>query len=255
MLVATVTNLDVKWHENEEVARIGTAGWSVPAGGAGVFAKEGSQLQRYSARLSCVEINSSFYRPHRSETYIRWAASVPSRFRFAVKTPRAITHEARLRNSEAPLKAFTEQVRSLGSTLGPILIQLPPSLKFAPTLAESFLSEFRKLFGGDIVFEPRHPTWFAPPADELLRTYRVARAAADPAPDPRGVIPGGWTGLRYWRLHGSPQVYFTAYGEERLRPIADQMSLNDWCIFDNTASGAAIVDALLFQRLIQPCPS
>lgn len=75
---------------------IGTAGWSIPARHAQAVPAEGSQLQRYATALGGVEINSSFYRPHRPETYARWAASTPASFRFAVKCPRAITHEARL---------------------------------------------------------------------------------------------------------------------------------------------------------------
>ena len=194
---------------NKETPRIGTAGWSIPSAAAGAFGKEGSQLQRYGACFSCAEIDTSFYRSHRPETYARWAASVPSSFRFAVKTPRAITHEAKLRDAHGPLKTFLEQVRLLGPALGPILVQLPPSLLFDPALAETFLSDFRKLFAGEVVIEPRGPTWFGSDADELLRAYRVGRVAADPAPCPEGAIPGGWAGVRYWRLHGSPRMYFS----------------------------------------------
>lgn len=236
---------------NKETPRIGTAGWSIPSAAAGAFGKEGSQLQRYGACFSCAEIDTSFYRSHRPETYARWAASVPSSFRFAVKTPRAITHEAKLRDAHGPLKTFLEQVRLLGPALGPILVQLPPSLLFDPALAETFLSDFRKLFAGEVVIEPRGPTWFGSDADELLRAYRVGRVAADPAPCPEGAIPGGWAGVRYWRLHGSPRMYFSPYGEDRLCPIAEALSPNDWCILDNTASGAATSDALLLQRLVQ----
>ena len=75
---------------------IGTAGWSLPGAHFGLFPRDGSHLERYATRFSCVEINSSFYRPHRQETYARWAASVPENFRFAVKMPRTITHHARL---------------------------------------------------------------------------------------------------------------------------------------------------------------
>jgi len=237
---------------NQQSPRIGTAGWSLPSAAAGTFPKQGSQLQRYSACFSCTEINSSFYRPHRAETYARWAASVPSGFRFAVKTPRSITHGAKLRDAHRPLKAFLEQVRLLGPALGPVLVQLPPSLKFDPALTEGFLSDLRQLTAGEVVLEPRHSSWFGSDADELLGAYCAGRVAADPAPDSKGAIPGGWAGLRYWRLHGSPRVYYTRYGEDRLRPIAEALSPNDWCIFDNTASGAAIPDALLLQNLVQP---
>jgi uncharacterized protein YecE (DUF72 family) len=234
---------------DEAQPRIGTAGWSLPSFATALFGHEGSQLQRYSARFSCAEINTSFYRPHRPETYTRWAASVPKGFRFAVKAPRAITPEARLRDAHPPLNAFFDQVHALGPALGPILIQLPPSLEFDFALTDAFFFSFRQLFAGQAVLEPRHRTWFGPTADELLRAYCIGRVAADPARCPAAAIPGGCPGLRYWRLHGSPRMYFTPYGEDRLRPFADRLSPSDWCIFDNTGSGAATTDALLLQGI------
>jgi uncharacterized protein YecE (DUF72 family) len=230
---------------------IGTAGWSISSATRSVFPDAGSQLERYSARFSCVEINSSFYRPHRVQTYARWAASTPPGFRFAVKAPRAITHEARLRNAREPLAAFVDQIGALGSRLGPMLIQLPPSLHFYEAVADAFLSELRLLFPGDIVWEPRHPSWFDLAAETLLADHRIARVAADPACCTAAAAPGGWRGFGYWRLHGSPRKYYTAYGEERLRPLSEALSPGDWCVFDNTAAGSAIVDALLMQSIVR----
>src|ERR1700735_1262435 len=86
--------------------RIGTAGWSIPKYCAGEFPVGGSGLERYAARFNCTEINSSFYRPHRRTTYERWAHSVPAGFRFAVKLPKAITHERRLNDIDGPLDRF-----------------------------------------------------------------------------------------------------------------------------------------------------
>jgi len=225
--------------------RVGTAGWSVPS----ALGAQGSQLQRYAAQLSCVEINSSFYRPHRVATYARWAASVPEGFRFAVKAPRAITHEARLRDASPLMQAFLEQIGALGAALGPVLVQLPPSLKFDPRLAQDFLSDLRSRFAGEVVIAPRHPSWFSHEAEELLRAHEIGRVAADPAPVAEAATPGGWPGLRYWRLHGSPQMYHTPYGDERLRVLAERLEPGDWVIFDNTASGAALPDALRLQQL------
>jgi len=232
-------------------SRIGTAGWSVPSVAKDAFEKEGSHLERYSSRFYCVEINSSFYRPHRAETYARWAASVPASFRFAVKAPRAITHGERLYDSRFRLKEFCDQIAGLGQALGPILVQLPPSLEFDPAHIETFLSDFRRQFEGEAVLEPRHSSWFGSDADELLCAYRLGRVAADPARCSEAAAPGGWAGLRYWRLHGSPRMYYSPYGEARLRCMVGLFSPSDWCIFDNTASGAAIHDALLLQRLLQ----
>jgi len=76
--------------------RIGTAAWSLPLRLSERFPGEGQHLQRYARVLNCTEINSSFYRSHRIETYERWAALTPADFRFAVKLPRSVSHEARL---------------------------------------------------------------------------------------------------------------------------------------------------------------
>ena len=107
---------------------IGTAGWAIPAHHARAFPGDGSHLQRYAGQLPAAEINSSFHRWHRPKTYARWAACVPGGFRFAVKLPREITHTRRLVGAEEPLRRFLDEAGSLGEKLGPLLIQLPPSV-------------------------------------------------------------------------------------------------------------------------------
>ena len=109
--------------------RIGVAGWSLPAGSGDQFAAGAHQLQRYASRLDAVEINSSFYRSHARSTYAGWASLVPREFRFAVKVPRSITQYARLRDVEALLDAFMEEVGGLGRRLGRLLCNAP-SLAF-----------------------------------------------------------------------------------------------------------------------------
>jgi hypothetical protein len=94
--------------------RIGTAGWSIPTEHAAPFPALGSHLERYAAVFDAVEINSSFYRPHRPATYERWAASVPEGFRFAVKVPKAITHERRLKGVGDLLNASCPRWQALG---------------------------------------------------------------------------------------------------------------------------------------------
>src|SRR5689334_17239458 len=110
--------------------RVGTAGWAIPRPVAERFPAEGSGLARYAARFDAVEINSTFYRSHRPATYARWVASTPPQFRFAVKLPRTITHEARLADSAARIAAFRAEAAQLGEKLGPLLVQLPPSLAY-----------------------------------------------------------------------------------------------------------------------------
>jgi len=233
--------------------RIGTAGWAAPRN-LDVFPAEGTGLERYAAVFDCAEINSSFYRPHRRTTYERWAASTPTDFRFAVKVPKTISHERRLVDIAEPLARFLDECAGLGDKLGPLLIQLPPSLKFEPEVVERFLADWRKATPSATVLEPRHQSWFDAPADALLRTFEVARVAADPAVVPAAAEPGGWTGLTYWRLHGSPVMYASAYGADFLKALAARMTRDAWCIFDNTRSGAATTDALALINLRRPAP-
>lgn len=229
-----------------ESPRIGVAGWSLRRDLTDRFGAGDSQLARYATRFDCVEINSSFYRPHRPATYARWAQAVPDTFRFAVKMPKSITHEARLRDHGPLLDAFLEQSGALGSRRGPILVQLPPSLRFEPDLAERFFGDLRTCHDGPVVCEPRHASWFTEAADAVLRSAQVARVAADPAPVPAAAETGGWDGLCYHRLHGSPHMYYSGYGPERLEPLATGLgpATDRWIIFDNTALGEAIPDAL-----------
>jgi uncharacterized protein YecE (DUF72 family) len=238
---------------------IGCAGWSIPKLYASNFPDTGTHLERYAARFCGVEINSSFYRPHRPQTYKKWAASVPEHFRFAVKVPKVITHELRLQNASEPLQKFVAEVTALGPRLGPLLVQLPPSLSYDGNGATAFFSALRELFAGEVACEPRHASWFTPEADALLAVYQVARVAADPAVVPEASEPGGWKGLVYYRLHGSPTIYRSAYSIAYLRQLSarlqhlstdsDQPS-PAWCIFDNTAEGEATGNALeLIERL------
>jgi uncharacterized protein YecE (DUF72 family) len=237
------------------VIRIGTAGWSIPRQFAEEFGGGETGLHRYASRLAAVEINSTFRRPHKPETFARWAASVPEGFRFAVKLPKRITHELRLSGAEEPLQTFLTAIRPLGPRLGPLLVQLPPSLPFEADVGGAFLKLLRGEFAGDIVLEPRHSTWFTAAPDELLARNRVARAAADPARVPAAGIPGGWPDLAYFRLHGSPAMYRSAYEADYLDrlalTLASAAAAETWCIFDNTTLGAATGNALWLQRRLK----
>jgi uncharacterized protein YecE (DUF72 family) len=236
--------------------RIGTAAWALPRDVRDTFPPGTSNLARYAGCFDATEINSSFYRPHRRATYERWAASVPADFRFAVKLPKAITHEARFVDCEAQLTRFAGEVGGLGGKRGPVLVQLPPSFAFDVALADRFFAQLRQIVGGAAALEPRHPSWFGPEAEALLTNYSIARVAADPAPVPEAARPGGWPGLAYFRLHGSPRIYWSSYEApaqtmwfERAHEAGASES---WVIFDNTASGAATSDALAVARLTKP---
>jgi len=199
-----------------------------------------------------VEINSSFYRPHAFATYKRWAETTPADFHVAVKVPRTITHELKLRRSRVELERFLAETAGLGAKRGPLLVQLPPSHAFDRRVVARFFDGFRAMYGGSIVCEPRHASWFTAPADRLLEAYRVARVAADPpvvpgAGAPGSWKPGGWKHVQYFRLHGSPRMYWSRYSPDAIRVLAATLraaaAVEAWCIFDNTAMGTALENA------------
>lgn len=235
---------------------VAIAGWSIRTEHAGLFAGDGSHLQRYALRFDAVEINSSFYRSHKRDTYERWAASVPDTFRFAVKMPRQITHEHRLEHTGAGLTQFLREVGGLGKKLGCVLVQLPPGLAYDPRSVETFFGALRARYRGALVCEPRHSTWFTGAADARLEAHGVGRVAADPSCGEGGDEPSGSARVAYFRLHGSPVMYQSSYPDDYLAQLAARMRALAtrapvWCVFDNTARGAATLNGLNLQaRLI-----
>ena len=232
--------------------RIGTAGWSIPSDVAHRFPSDGSSLERYAARFGAAEINSSFHRPHRPSTYARWAGTVPADFRFSVKLPKTITHEAKLVGCAELVAAFLEESAGLGERCGPLLVQLPPSLAFDAAVADAFF----RLLPGPVVCEPRHPSWFEPAVNAWLAERGVARVAADPALAPGAEMPGGWPELAYFRLHGSPRTYWSHYEEPALQLWAGRVRVSllaaheVWVMFDNTAGSGAAGNALRLSELL-----
>ncbi|GGM23095.1 DUF72 domain-containing protein [Pseudomonas asuensis] len=236
---------------------IGCAGWSLPRSQWPEFPVDGTHLQRYAGRFNAVEINSSFYRSHQPATYAKWAESTPEDFRFAVKIPRQITHIQRLAQCGGLLNGFLSECGHLGEKLGCLLIQLPPSLAFNAEVADAFLDDFRARYNGPAVLEPRHPSWLQDEAQAILITHQIGQVAADPSPLAGGDKPSAWPGIAYYRLHGSPTIYHSSYAHDALETMAQaltnhqQKGVSTWCIFDNTASGAAVPNALALQHLIE----
>lgn len=235
---------------------IGCAGWSLASKDAPSFPTEGSHLERYAQVFSCVEINSSFYRPHQPKTYARWAASVPEAFRFSVKMPRTITHDLRLRQCEEPLLTFLEEVASLGNKLGCILIQLPPSLALNVEEATNFFALLRRSTQTPVVCEPRHASWFTPLGASVLSEAGIAFVQAHPPLVP-GVERPCDIGTFYIRLHGAPRIYYSAYDEAFIDAVATRIHLahaqgrDVWCVFDNTALGEAVPNALTLMKQLK----
>ncbi|WLA57519.1 DUF72 domain-containing protein [Bradyrhizobium diazoefficiens] len=230
--------------------RIGTAGWSIDKRYADGLPAPGSHLERYARRLTAVEINSSFRRRHKPRTYERWASSVPEDFRFSVKLPEEITHDRGLVGCDEILKIFAAETAGLGSKLGTWLIQLPPKLAFDAKTFDSFFDLVNGCSDAMVAIEPRNATWFTEEVESRLIERRIARVAADPARVPGSGEPGGWRGLAYFRWHGSPRMYYSDYDRQALFSLGRRLEsarlwgAETWCIFDNTAAGAALGNAL-----------
>lgn len=235
---------------------LGTAGWSLPRANQDEFPAGGSHLGRYAARFHGAEINSTFYKPHRASTFKRWASSVPAAFRFSVKLPKTITHEKRLVGATKLLDEFLASLAPLQDKLACLLVQMPPSFALEAGPANRFFTALRRRTSIDVAAEPRHPTWFTPEADALLAGHRVSRVAADPQCVPEAATPGGFTGLAYYRLHGSPRMYYSSYDNAFLERLAAEIAAHAaarrtvWCIFDNTASGAAMGNLLTLDNRV-----
>ena len=229
---------------------IGTAGWTIASRYQDALAGSGSHLERYAQRLNAVEINSSFRRHHRVQTYARWASSVPTHFRFSVKVPRALTHDGELTLRPEVLDPFIEEVLGLGRKLGVLLVQLPPRLAFDEPVARAFFRVLRKRIDVQVACEPRHPSWSSGSANRMLAKYEVARVAADPPPWPGADEPGGYERFAYFRWHGQPRKYYSDYDADHLASLRQRMSvvgeraLDVWAIFDNTVLGCALGNAL-----------
>ena len=142
-------------------------------------------------------------------------------------------------------------------------MQLPPSFEFEARPVRAFFRLLGDSFRGAVVCEPRHPSWFTAPVDRELAALRVGRVAADPAKSPEAARPGGWLGAEgdgrgavlYHRWHGAPRMYWSRYELAWVRARADALrrwpaGADRWCVFDNTAGGGAISNALELRALL-----
>ncbi|MCK8778780.1 DUF72 domain-containing protein [Rhizobium sp. NTR19] len=228
---------------------VATAAWSIPKTVADKFPAEGNGLSRYACVFNGVEINTTFYRRHKPATFARWAESVPEAFRFAVKMPKEISHVRRLEEIAEPFGTFLEDIVPLGPKLGPLLCQLPPSLSFDEDRVTRSLEMMRAHHDGQIVIEARHKSWASQEALSLLEHHKIGRVLADPALVwPRASFTGD---VPYLRLHGAPKIYYSSYSDEEIRDYAALLGKNSWCVFDNTASGAAIENALTMLTVLE----
>lgn len=240
--------------------RIGTSGWSYPHW-RGVLYPEGAKsaeyLRLYARVFPTVELNASFYRMQRAETYGGQAAAVPERFVFAVKAHRSITHEMRLEGVEPRWREFVSSAMALREKLGPVLLQFPPSFRCRPDLLEAFLDARRRGASEPprLAFEFRHASWFESGVLELLRAHGAALVAADSSRHPRAPLEIT-AQFAYLRFHGPEALFASSYSETQLnewaRRIREWISagLDVYAYFNNDAEGCAVRNALMLRELV-----
>jgi uncharacterized protein YecE (DUF72 family) len=248
--------------------RIGTSGWMYKDWGA-MFYPTGMKkgfLTYLANEFSTVEINSSFYHLPLASTFDKWKDEVPDDFVFAVKLSRFITHRKKLAGVREPLTTFFNRAKHMEEKLGPILIQLPPFLKYDEKLLDSFLESLdatrtKQKRAMRFALEPRHVSWFEKPnRSEVLKRLKEADVALVfphsrkiPSPDPDD--PENLTSdFVYVRFHGPSEFAASRYGASRLKPWANRIEkwsadgLDVFVYFNNDIHGHAVVDARTLKR-------
>jgi uncharacterized protein YecE (DUF72 family) len=237
-------------------AHVGCSGWEYKHW-RGNFYPAGTPRTRwfehYAATFDSVEINNTFYRLPEAATFARWAARAPSRFVFAVKASRFLTHMKKLKDPEAPLERLFTRLKPLGRHLGPVLYQLPPGWKLDRERLEHFLQALPK--GVRHVIEFRDPSWYSDHVFLMLERHRVALCLHD--------MHGSATGRTrvgpfvYVRFHGAAGKSGGAYSPDRLRGWADWLAaqleegLDVFAYFNNDVGGHAPRDAVTLRRFLE----
>ncbi len=226
---------------------IGTAAWNIPRADWKSFPEEGSVLQRYSQVLNAVEINSSFYKDHMARTYEKWKDITPNEFRFSVKLNQRFTHKCDLKISSIDLIKNLESINYLDEKWRVLLLQFPASQKFYKDRMEKMLETIRRAFSGIIALEARNISWASDDSISLMNQYKVSKVIVDPEK-----YPGFEVGKeKYYRFHGTPEIYRSSYSEEYLSNLYEKIKAcpdEVWCIFDNTTFGHATTNAVFLKE-------
>lgn len=238
---------------------IGTSGWSYKDW-RGIYYPEKLKatdwLLFYTNDFDIVEINASFYRLPKRETVENWTAKVPDNFRFCPKMSRYLTHIKRLKEPEEPLERFFGIFEPMKEKMGPVLVQLPPNLKFDYEVTEHFFKLLKKKYKQyDFALEVRHDTWMSDDALDLMATYEVAF-----------VISQSGVGFPYSemvtakniyvRFHGPKELYASAYTDEMLEDFAKKFKkwMKDghdiWVFFNNDWYANAIYNGRTLRKLM-----
>jgi uncharacterized protein YecE (DUF72 family) len=232
---------------------VGTSGWQYASWRGRFYATDVPQrawLEHYATRFPVVEVNNSFYMLPKETTFDRWREIAPRGFVFVVKASRYITHIRRLRGAKDSVDLFWSRATRLGNKLGPVLFQLPPTLRADPLLLEEFLAILPKAMRP--AFEFRNDSWRDDRVFDLLDRAGAAWVLADrPGWRVPLVVTGGWSYLRFHQ--GRPT--HPAYSRRKLRTWAERIAelpANDtYAFFNNDERAAAPGDALTLMGRLQ----
>ncbi|URM93372.1 DUF72 domain-containing protein [Actinomadura madurae] len=230
---------------------IGTSGWNY-ADWRGVLYPPGLPqrrwLHRYSEVFDTVENNNAFYRLPSRETFEQWRDGTPPGFVMAVKASRYLTHMKRLKDPEEPVERLMNAAAGLGPTLGPVLLQLPPTLRADPDRLAACLDRFPD--GVRVAVEPRHPTWWTDETRHVLEQHGAALCWTDRLGRAQTPL---WrtTGWLYLRFHEGSAAPWPNYDDETLQTWATEIGRTDdaYVYFNNDPGGAAVRNALRFAAL------
>ena len=237
--------------------RVGCSGWQYKHWRGDFYPAElpmSRWFAHYALTFDTVEINNSFYRLPSADTFAKWRGQAPSHFLYAVKASRFLTHMKKLKDPEAPLARFLDNVAHLGPRLGPILYQLPPRWPVNPERLEMFLRALPRGYRHTIEF--RDASWYDERVYELLRRYEVALCLHDMQGSASGKMVVG--PFIYARFHFGTKKYGGRYPDDRLDEWADWLAararegLHVFAYFNNDVGGHAPRDAVrLRQRIFE----
>ena len=210
-------------------------------------------LSFYAQQFNTVELNNSFYRVPSEKAFTTWRESRPDNFIFAVKVSRYITHIKRLRNLGPAVEDFLSRAGLLGGMLGPLLYQLPPSMKRNDELLQNFLSLLPPKYGHIIEF--RHESRIEGAVFDILRRHHVGLCVFD--------MPGfscpmvATSDSAYIRFHGSEGLYSSCYSDAELSRWAERIARlgqnveASYIYFNNDAEAFAVTNAMTLRGLLR----
>ncbi|MCC3779407.1 DUF72 domain-containing protein [Streptomyces sp. UNOB3_S3] len=233
---------------------VGTSGWQYKDWRGDLYPADVPQrlwLEEYAGHFATVENNNAFYRLPTPETFADWRDRVPEGFVMAVKASRYLTHIKRLHDPEEPVDRLMRHAAGLGDRLGPVLLQLPPTLKGDAAALDTVLGCFPA--GTRVAVEPRHDSWWTDDVHAVLKDRGAALCWADH--DSRPVTPLWRTAdWGYVRFHCGAAKPWPRYGAQALASWAGRIA-DAWpdraavyCYFNNDPGGAAVHDAAAFAR-------